>query len=138
MKMLKLLLMTMAIAVTSAFISDQQQKKQAKPWVVPQEYKVMKNPIAKDIECVNAGKVLYSKHCRSCHGNTGKGDGPKARRLKTGCGDFTSATFHKQSDGELYYKSIIGRDEMPNYEKKIPKKEDRWALVNYVRSLKKK
>ncbi|RLD80278.1 MAG: cytochrome c, partial [Bacteroidetes bacterium] len=38
--------------------------------------------------------------------------------------------------GGLYYKGIIGRDEMPSFEKKISSKEDRWLLVNYLRTLK--
>jgi mono/diheme cytochrome c family protein len=106
-----------------------------KPWNIPAKYKTMKNPYQG--ENINIGKSLYMKHCRSCHGNKGLGDGPKAKNLKTSCGDFSSAKFQKYTDGEIYYQSIIGRDEMPNYEKKIQDDEDRWAVVNYIRTLKK-
>jgi Cytochrome c. len=111
--------------------------KKAGPWEIPAEYKKMENPLANDKASVNKGKMVYMKHCRSCHGNTGLGDGPKAARLKHFPGDFTSAEFQAHSDGELFYKSIIGRDEMPNYEKKIPSKKDQWAVINYLRTFKK-
>lgn len=116
-----------------SFFAIQQQP--GKPWDVPAKYKSMKNPIpGKEIA---VGKSLYMKHCKSCHGNAGLGDGPKAKSLKTSCGDFTTAKFQAQSDGVIYYQSIIGRDEMPNYEKKILEEEDRWAVINYIRTLKK-
>ncbi len=124
-----------AIAVVGFAFTIQQ--KQAEPWEVPAEYKSMKNPLANDQASVNKGKMVYMKHCRSCHGNAGLGDGPKAARLKTFPGDFSSAEFQAQTDGEIMYKSIFGRDEMPNYETKIPSKKDRWAVVNYMRTFKK-
>ncbi|MBW6460596.1 MAG: DUF4962 domain-containing protein, partial [Bacteroidales bacterium] len=63
-------------------------------------------------------------------------DGPKAAQLKTAILDFTSAEFKKIPDGHLYYMAIIGRDEMPNFESKIPDEEDRWAVINYMKTLK--
>ena len=48
---------------------------------------------------------------------------------------MTSEAVQAQTDGELYYKAIIGKDEMPNFEKKIRGEEDRWMLINYLRSL---
>jgi mono/diheme cytochrome c family protein len=107
-------------------------QKKPGPWNVPAKYKTMKGK-----GDVAAGKELFAKHCKSCHGAKGLGDGPKAAGLKTTCGDFSNSDFHKASDGEIYYMAIIGRDEMPNYEKKIPEEEDRWALVAFIRSLKK-
>jgi len=111
------------------------QQKPGKAWEIPAKYKNMKNPAPG--KNVAIGKSLYAKHCKSCHGNKGKGDGPKSRSLKTSCGDFSSAKFQGQKDGEIYYQSFVGRDEMPNFEKKILDDEDRWAVVDYIRSLKK-
>ena len=45
-------------------------------------------------------------------------------------------TFNGQSDGELFYKTKIGRGEMPKYEGKIGD-DDIWFMVNFMRSLKK-
>jgi mono/diheme cytochrome c family protein len=105
------------------------------PWEIPSKYVKMKNPYSGDAELSKVGKMLYSKHCKSCHGNQGLGDGPKAKQLKTHPGDFSTDDFQANSDGELYFKSIIGRDEMPNYEKIIPEEEDRWAIINHLRTL---
>jgi len=111
-----------------------------KPWDIPAEYLKMKNPqTPDDPEMIKIGKTLYAKHCRSCHGNAGLGDGVKAKQLKTFPGDFSSDAFHNLCDGELYYMSVIGRDEMPNFEKTIPDEEDHWAIITYIRaSFKKK
>lgn len=134
MKSIKVFIV-IAIAVVGFAFTVQQKKAEA--WEVPAEYKSMENPLAKVEASVKKGKMVYMKHCRSCHGNAGLGDGPKAARLKTFPGDFSGADFHAQSDGVIMYKSIFGRDDMPNYEKKIPSKKDRWAVVNYMRTFKK-
>ncbi len=107
-----------------------------KEWEIPAEYKEMKNPYAKDASLLRVGKMLYAKHCRSCHGNTGLGDGARAASLETKMVPFNDAKFQAQTDGEVYYQSVIGRDEMPNFEKLILEKEDRWAVVNFLRTLK--
>ena len=105
------------------------------PWEVPAKFEKMENPYASDADADKIGRSLYSKHCKSCHGSKGLGDGPKADGLDTSCGDFSSDAFKAQSDGSLYYKMIIGRDDMPGFEKKIPDEQDRWLIVNYLRSL---
>jgi len=118
-----------------AFTIPQDQKKGG-PWSIPDKYKTMKNPYTGNADVTNVGKMLYAKHCKSCHGNIGLGDGPKAATLPTSCGDLSSAAWQKaNSDGALYYMSIIGRDDMPNFESKIPEEEDRWGVVNYLRTL---
>ena len=104
-------------------------------WVVPAKYEKMQNPTDPSVD-LDIGKSLYSKHCKSCHGSKGLGDGTKADEVEGDLGDFSSAEFQAQSDGAIFYKSYIGRDDMPNYEKKIPDEEDMWLVVNYIRTLK--
>jgi mono/diheme cytochrome c family protein len=133
------LLSAMLIAAFAffAFSVPQDQKKPA-PWKIDAKFKAMKNPSAGDAESVKLGKALYAKHCKSCHGNLGLGDGPKSTNLETFPGDFSDAKFQAAyADGELYYMTVAGRDEMPKFDSKIPDEEGRWAVVNYVRSLKK-
>ena len=43
--------------------------------------------------------------------------------------------FKAQGAGDVYYQAIVGRDEMPNFEKKITDEADRWALVAYIKGL---
>ena len=104
-------------------------------WVVPAKYEKIQNPTDPSVD-LDIGKSLYSKHCKSCHGSKGLGDGTKADEVEGDLGDFSSAEFQAQSDGAIFYKSYIGRDDMPNYEKKIPDEEDMWLVVNYIRTLK--
>ncbi|MBT8287399.1 MAG: cytochrome c [Flavobacteriaceae bacterium] len=131
MKTIKFLIPLFVVAV--AFLSFKMEDQEK--WVVPAKYEKMENPTnpKKDLAI---GKSLYNKHCKSCHGKEGYGDGPKAADQDGDLGDFSSAEFQKQSDGAIFYKSWIGDfGDMPNYQKKIPDAEDAWLIVNYVRTL---
>lgn len=132
-KFLTLALMMLVLGwVTMSFISNTQDDKK-KPWKVPETAKAKKNPQS-GAETAAAGKVLYSKHCKSCHGAKGLGDGPKSKELDTPSGDFSAKDFQSQTDGELFYKTKEGRDDMPSFKKKITDDEDIWNLVNYMRT----
>lgn len=133
------LLVTIIIAVVFVIgnsVNAQQAK--AKAWPVPDKNKTMKAAVnLKDATVISTGKDLWAKNCKSCHGAKGMGDGPKGASLKTFPGDFSSAAFQASTDGELFFRTNTGRDEMPAYEKKIPDANDRWALVAYMRTFKK-
>lgn len=104
-------------------------------WVVPEKYETMKNPTDPAVDMA-IGKSLYNKHCKSCHGKEGYGDGTKADEVEGDLGDFSSAEFQSQTDGALFYKTTFGFEDMPEYTKKMPDDEDRWLIVNYMRTLK--
>jgi len=106
------------------------------PWEIDAKYKAMKNPVKTDAASLATGKELYNKHCASCHGKTGLGDGVKARTLETFSGDFSKPSYQNQTDGELFGKTKLGRDEMPKYDGKIPD-EGIWAMIIYSRTFKK-
>ena len=131
MKTIKILIPVaiVALALYAFDLPDQDE------WVVPDEYVNKKNPTDPSVD-LNIGKALYKKHCQSCHGAEGYGDGSKAANLSGDLGDFSSEEFHAQTDGEIFYKSYIGRNDMPNFEKKLPDEEDVWLIVNYMRTLK--
>ena len=124
----------MTLVVLFSFVAPQDQKA-GQPWVIPANYKSMVNPQKGKGDPDNVGKLLYAKHCKSCHGSVGAGDGPKAGSLDTKIKSFKDGKFQAQSDGEIYFQSFVDRD-MKSFEKKIPAAEDRWALVNYIRTLK--
>lgn len=142
MKKSKFIFLTYPLAAVFAALilmafAGSQDKKYGSEWEIPAKYKTMKNPHADDASLERVGKMLYSKHCKSCHGAIGLGDGSKAASLGVAMHSFAEDKFQAQSDGVIYYQSFIGRNEMPNFEKKIIDDEDRWALVNYLRTLKK-
>ncbi len=134
MKNIKLILFVIiAVFALISFKSSIQEKE----WKVPEEYKTMKNPTdATDRENMSIGKSLYAKYCKSCHGKEGYGDGPKAEEQEGDLGDFSTDETQNQTDGELFYKITTGRDDMPKFKKKLPDDEDRWLIVNYIRTLK--
>ena len=130
MKTLKILsFIAFAVVALISFTSFDQDE-----WIVPDKYKKMQNPVSADTD-KDIGKSLYSKHCKSCHGKEGYGDGPKADEQEGDLGDFSTAEFQAQTDGELFYKTSFGRNDMPEYTKKMPEDEDRWLIVNYMRTL---
>ena len=131
--MTKVLAGIATIALMVVLVSFMQEKP---AWDVPAKYKEMKNPSAGNADAIALGKTTYAKFCKSCHGNLGKGDGPRAKMIKTPIDDFTSAEFKKHPAGVVYYMSIVGRGDMPNFEKKITDEETRWAVVSYIESLK--
>lgn len=120
--------------LTMVFWAFTEMPDQNSKWVVPDKYNKMENPYEADKESLKIGKRLWSKHCKSCHGSEGLGDGSKAATLDTPAGDFTADAFTSQTDGALFYKSKFGKGDMPNYEKKIPYDEDIWHLVNFMRT----
>lgn len=124
------LLLLFALTLTSYTVSRQT------PWVIDAKYKAMKNPVKADAASIAEGKELYTKQCASCHGKTGLGDGIKARTLDTFPGDFSKAAYQGQTDGELFGKTKVGREDMPGFNGKIPD-ADIWSIVNYTRTLKK-
>lgn len=126
---------TLLVASFVLFSMNTLKSSSQDPWDVPAKYQKLENPQASNADADNIGKELYSKHCKSCHGSKGKGDGPKAEGLDTPVPDMSTSAFKEESDGSIYYKTIFGRKDMPSFEKKIPDEQDRWLIVNYLKSL---
>lgn len=72
---------------------------------------------------------LYTKHCKFCHGNEGKGDGIKSRTREDLC-PFDLSKENK-SDNEVYYIILNGKNNMPN-QKELKDKEIK-VLVIYIK-----
>lgn len=105
------------------------------PWKAPESEKGKKNPLPAGAKTVADGKKVADVNCASCHGTSGKGDGPAAAALNPKPADWTAKRVQDETDGELFWKISNGRGPMPPW-KHLPEK-DRWALVSYIRSLKK-
>lgn len=96
-----------------------------------------RSPIAADGNSVSRGRTLFSKHCAECHGAMGRGDGKAGRDLDPTPSDLTADEVCQKTDGELFKKITRGRRPMPSY-RRLLSEEDRWHVVNYVRSLENK
>jgi mono/diheme cytochrome c family protein len=101
------------------------------PWIAPADAKAMKNPV----KGIGNAKKTIETNCVSCHGASGKGDGPAAAALPPPKpANWTSDVVQKQTDGEIFWKISNGRGAMPPW-KHLPENE-RWEIVNYIRTLK--
>ncbi|HKV81942.1 MAG TPA: c-type cytochrome [Candidatus Sulfotelmatobacter sp.] len=106
-----------------------------KPWVVPEEVKRMKNPIAASEATLKAARGIYMDECAQCHGEHGKGDGPEAAMHSPAPSDITdSKHMNTVTDGELFYQISEGRKPMPSFKRRL-KEDQRWELVLFVRSI---
>ena len=103
-------------------------------WPVSEEKSAVTNPILADERSAAQGKVIYARECLSCHGVLGKGDGSAANNLEKKVPDLSDAGMNQYSDGALFYKITVGRRPMPNYKKTLTD-EERWHIVNYMRTL---
>ena len=69
----------------------------------------MRNHYADKQDAEQIGWRIYTRHCASCHGKKGLGDGKKALHLNTPMPDLTDATIQSQSEGALYYKFVTSQ-----------------------------
>ncbi|HQV38078.1 MAG: cytochrome c [Flavobacteriales bacterium] len=105
------------------------------PWKAPAEADALVDPLAKDAKAVTKGARVFTSLCWTCHGMQGKGDGPNAAVLTVHPADLGSPGIQAQSNGALYWKLTHGRGEMASYEQ-VLSREQRWAVVHYLRTLK--
>lgn len=98
-------------------------------------------------ESIEKGKLVYKEmKCWECHGEKGRGDGPKSDIIKDDWKkpilpfDFTIGALKRGTKEEdIYYTYTTGLDGtgMPSYEDSLSE-EDRWHLVSYTLKLMKK
>jgi mono/diheme cytochrome c family protein len=103
-------------------------------WVAPPSAEKIKNPVSPNATSLEAGKKIFTDNCASCHGATGKGDGPVAAGLLPHPADLTSSAVQQQTDGALFYKISEGRSLMPSFTSALTEHQ-RWDVVNHIRTL---
>lgn len=101
---------------------------------------------------VGEGKVKYERYCSSCHGTSGKGDGPVASSLtakptdltqiaKTAGGEFPTARVMQSIDGTLLVRAH-GSAEMPvwgqRFQHRVTAQGDILLITEYLRSIQEK
>jgi mono/diheme cytochrome c family protein len=115
------------------------------PYEIPDAARDRRNPVVRSDDTVRLAQVLWQKHCLTCHGSLGRGDGPNARLHERRKGhaprNLTDPKVQENlTDGEIFWrisKGIVEDDKiiMPAYEEKIPLEMQRWQLVTLVREL---
>src|ERR1017187_1328247 len=107
------------------------------PWVVPESAKEKKNLYSPDESSLARGKKSYITECVRCHGKEGKGDGSSAMKIEKTVADLSSDNVQNQTDGELFWKISEGRKPMP-LAKTTLTDDQRWDVINYIRTFRKK
>lgn len=102
-------------------------------WVAPESASTIENPYEGNQIAAQKGEQTFQKLCWTCHGKTGKGDGPAGASLNPKPKNFTLSSVQNQSDGALFWKITNGRGMMVPYKHAL-NEEQRWQLVNYIRT----
>jgi mono/diheme cytochrome c family protein len=92
----------------------------------------LENPVRATPESLNMGRSLYEVHCRTCHGDQGRGDGPVGLKFVVAPMDLTMDYVQLQPDGQIFFTISYGSIAMPFYRDSIPENE-RWHVVNYIK-----
>lgn len=100
-------------------------------WMAPEHAAKQPNPIHAEGASLARGKKLYRENCTSCHGITGRGDGPIGASLNPSPANL-AAMAPKHSAGDLAWKIAEGRNDMPAWKNKFSK-DQIWDVVNYLR-----
>ena len=69
---------------------------------LPQDARALKNPFAPDTASIARGQEIYQQQCATCHGLSGRGDGPLAATLRPRPADFRVHMAAGHTDGELF------------------------------------
>ncbi len=106
---------------------------------VPPEYAGKTNPLPATPDNIEAGRRLFAENCATCHGASGRGDGPAAKDLHPPPADLAAIRRRPMvSDSYLYWTIAEGgarfRTAMPSMKDALTD-SDIWKLIVYLRQL---
>jgi mono/diheme cytochrome c family protein len=106
----------------------------------PTEAKTMANPFPLSDAVLLEGERIYQTNgtCFTCHGTSGRGDGPAGLELNPRPRNFTNPQFHAlRTDGELFWVIRNGSPgtRMFSYAPSIITEEEAWKVIHYLRTL---
>lgn len=106
---------------------------------VPEPYRAMRNPLARSAATISKGERVFAADCASCHGATGKGNGPAGSVMVPAPFDLAWLSEMKisQSDGFMYWTIAEGgapvASGMPAFGKALAS-ADIWAVTAYIQA----
>ena len=97
----------------------------------------VRDPVPPDERSLAIGRDVYAQNCETCHGETGRGDGPAGLRLVPRPADLhlhMAPGVH--TDGELFYWVSYGvaGTAMPDWKNRGLTDEQIWSVINYARA----
>jgi mono/diheme cytochrome c family protein len=135
------LAVAVSLSVVSAAAEPPRSPEPHVKWEAPEDARARPNPVDASPAALRRGQELYGKHCASCHGDKGRGDGPAEAYNVEKAADLTDRALQDRlTDGEILWKITTGLrsagDEiMPALAPRVAFEEDRWKIVCFVRTL---
>jgi hypothetical protein len=93
------------------------------------------NPVAMTGASVKEGEIRYGYFCVMCHGAKADGNGTVGQSFSPLPTNLSGSYVQQQKDGELFYKISLGYRRHPPLYYTVAD-NDRWLIINYIRSLK--
>jgi mono/diheme cytochrome c family protein len=100
---------------------------------VPHEAAQRENPVPATDDSMAAGRLKFTTFCVGCHGASGKGDGPMAKKLSDPPADLTRS-IESEPGGKLHWIIENGYGQMPPW-KSVLTESDAWNILNYLKTL---
>ncbi len=107
----------------------------------PDEFASLTNPLAGKADAISAGQEIFEVNCVTCHGPEGAGDGPGGVGLDPKPANLSdSEMMPTMNDSYLFWRVSKGgamepfNSAMPSWEQGLME-EQRWQVINYVRTL---
>lgn len=106
---------------------------------IPKPYLSARNPLPGTPANIETGRTLYQQNCASCHGATGRGDGPAAASLNPAPSDLEAAV-HMPISTDAYLDWTLSEggapvgSAMPSFKASLAQ-EQIWKIVLYLRTL---
>ena len=91
------------------------------------------NPLPRTKPVLLRGKFVYDNTCLTCHGKTGKGDGPVVPKFPRPP-SLVSDKVIQWKDGEIFHVITKGQNLMSSHATQV-QVNDRWATAHYIRAL---
>lgn len=102
------------------------------------EQEMTVNPFPATKESLEKAKPLYDIYCGVCHGEKGDGQGPLVTvpdsKYPAQPKSLIADDMKAAGDGRFYFAIMYGKNVMGGYSDKLSF-EERWQVINYIRSL---
>lgn len=95
--------------------------------------KLLVNPMPRTADVFATGKQQFDAKCSACHGYYGDGQSRLRGQFPAGP-TLHSSKVKDWKDGNIYHVITFGQNVMPAYAKQLTK-DERWAIVHYIRAL---
>jgi len=94
----------------------------------------LRNPLPRNEDTLKQGEEAYKYFCIQCHGPLADGYGTVGQSFAPLPTNLQDKSVQRQTEGEIFAKIGLGYRRHPPLASTVSK-EDRWALVHFIRNL---